>query len=248
MHINRNDSFHLLVLAAVGRYADTSGLKLENVTDSDGNKILLNQQNGKIVCNNEQTTVPHVYAIGDVVDSVPELTPSAILAGKYLARRLFEGSQIVMDYETIPTTVFTPLELGTVGMTEDQAIERLGKDNVDCYLSAFTPLEWAMDAFTDGNEESDEEDPNGKNNVKSTCFAKVVVDISTDKVNPKVLGIHIASPNAGEITQGLAIAFRKGLYYDDLINTVGIHPTVAEEFTLLSITKSSGDNTEKADC
>ena len=238
--------YRFVVLAAVGRYADTSGLKLENLQTDVDQGVSINKNNGKIICVNEQTSIPHIYAIGDVVDGVPELTPAAILAGKYLSGRLFGGGSSKMDYESIPTTVFTPLELGTVGLTEDAAIQKFGSDNIDCYISAFTPLEWVIDTLMDGTD-SDEDMPGGKKE-KIMCFAKVVVDISSNKLNPKVLGIHIACPHAGEIMQGLAVAFRKGLHYLDLINTVGIHPTIAEEFTLLSVTKSSGQEIEKEDC
>jgi thioredoxin reductase (NADPH) len=109
------------VLAAVGRYADTVKLGLEVIG------VKTNPKSGKIICENEQTSVPHVYAIGDVVEGAPELTPVAILAGKLLARRLFksisrsnggsvdeEEEPALMDYRNIATTVFTPLELGTV--------------------------------------------------------------------------------------------------------------------------------------
>jgi len=201
------------VLAAVGRYADTAGLDLAAAG------VEVNPKNGKIPCHNEQTSVPHIYAIGDVVDGVPELTPAAIQAGQLLARRLFGGGNEVMEYEKIATTVFTPLELGTVGLTEEAAIAKYGEDAVDCFLSSFHPLEWSVC-----------ED----NHQGTTCMAKVVVNTKKDNA---VLGIHIAAPNAGEIMQGLAVAFRKGLTHKDLVGTVGIHPTTAEEFTTMTILK-----------
>lgn len=174
------------VLAAVGRYADTRGLGLDAVN------ISVNPRNGKIACVNEQTPVPNIYAIGDVVEGVPELTPSAIMAGRMLARRLFAGETELMNYKNIATTVFTPLELGTVGYSEEEAIEKFGEDSVDCYMSSFQPLEWSIPE-------------------KATqCIAKVVVNTQD---NERVLGIHIAAPNAGEIIQGFSTALKKGLYY-----------------------------------
>ena len=87
--------------------------------------MTINKSNGKIIATNEQTSVPHIYAIGDVVDKTPELTPVAIMAGRLLAKRLTaapNSSVQYMDYKKVATAVFTPLELGTVGITEDEAI------------------------------------------------------------------------------------------------------------------------------
>jgi len=211
------------VLAAVGRNADTKNLGLESIG------VQLNPKNGKIICNNEQTSVPNVYAIGDVVDNVPELTPSAILAGKLLAKRLYDNGTTPMVYTDIATTVFTPLEFGTVGLTEDAAVEKYGEANVDCFISTFTPLEWSI-----ANKHGD-----------VACYSKIVVNKTE---NNKVIGLHIAAPNAGEIIQGFAVGFRKGIYYEDLVSTVGIHPTTAEEFTTMAVSKSSGVDSAKAGC
>ena len=90
----------------------------------------------------ERTNVPHIYAVGDVLHGKLELTPTAIKAGKLLAERLAGVSTDLMDYESIPTTVFTPLEYGTVGLTEVEAKERFGEDNVATYHTKFQPLEW----------------------------------------------------------------------------------------------------------
>jgi thioredoxin/glutathione reductase (selenoprotein) len=174
------------VLAAVGRTADTANLGLDKVG------IATNAINGKISCINEQTSTPHIFAIGDVVEGAPELTPSAILAGKLLARRLFGTSTQMMDYKNIATTIFTPLEFGTVGYSEEDAIATFGAENIDCYVSEFVPLEWKL-------LEHDE---------SVNCIAKIVVD---KRYNEKVVGIHIVAPNAGEIMQGFGLAFKKGI-------------------------------------
>lgn len=237
-----------VVLAAVGRYADTKALGFENLPQT----MKINPQNGKIYCSREQTSVSNIYAVGDVIDGTPELTPAAILAGKLLAQRLFGNGQHThddfMDYPSIPTVVFTPLELGTVGLTEDAARLRYGDDNIDCYISAFMPLEWSLPSLS-----ADESEESESLHRKMSCFLKVVVDITRSKVlsnvSPKVVGIHIAAPHAGEIIQGFAVAFRKGdLTYLDLVHTVGIHPTIAEEFTIVNVTKSSGEKVEKTSC
>lgn len=93
------------VFTATGREADLKGLNLA----AAGVPV---ERDGKIKCADEQTAVPHIYAIGDVVSGKPELTPVAIMAGRLLAQRLFGGASEAMDYDRIPTTVFTPLEYG----------------------------------------------------------------------------------------------------------------------------------------
>jgi thioredoxin reductase (NADPH) len=149
------------VLVAVGRVADTAKLNLAAVGVVAG-------KSGKIPTRDEQTNVPHVYAIGDVVEGKPELTPVrfssalwnpeshslnpspiffnqvAIAAGRLLARRIYGGSFQGMDYERIATTVFTPLEYGCVGLSEEAALEAFGPTNIEVYHSSFTPLEWTV--------------------------------------------------------------------------------------------------------
>lgn len=214
------------VLAAVGRTPDLSKLGLENLPAPG---IVQDAKSHKIVCTNEQTSLPHIYAIGDVVHDAPELTPVAILAGKLLSRRLFGGGDVLMDYSSIATAVFTPLEFGTVGLTEDEAIERLGADSVECYVSAFTPLEWTIsEQFTN-----------------LSCYCKVVLDAKQDD---KVIGMHLVAPNAGEIIQGFGLAMNKGITFKELVESVGIHPTVGEEFNMLSVLKSSGASIAKTGC
>lgn len=152
------------------------------------------ESNGKfIVDDHERTNVPNIYAIGDVQHGRLELTPTAIKAGTLLTSRLYgyKFTQL-MDYDKVPTTVFTPLEYGTVGLSEEEARE---KHKGDLYINHihFKPLEWALN-WDHGEKER-------------TCYTKVIVCKSTDKV----IGFHILSPNAGEITQGIGIAFQCGM-------------------------------------
>mmetsp|Transcript_12808 Transcript_12808/g.16827 ORF Transcript_12808/g.16827 Transcript_12808/m.16827 type:complete len:676 (-) Transcript_12808:421-2448(-) len=210
------------VLAATGRFADTENLGLENA----GVPTL---KNGKIQCKNEETNIPHIYALGDVIDGVPELTPSAIQAGKLLARRLFKGSGEAMDYGNVCTTVFTPLEYGCCGLTEEEAIERLGEDNIEVYHGAFHPLEWTTVVHREENQ----------------CFTKVICNKMD---NERVVGFHFLGPNAGEVTQGFGVAIKLGMTFKDIQETVGIHPTTAEVITTLSITKRSGESASNASC
>jgi thioredoxin reductase (NADPH) len=213
------------VLAAVGRYMDTEKLGI----DAAGALPLSVSKKGKLVCQNEQTSVPHVYAVGDIVEGAPELTPVAIKAGRLLSKRLFGKGTDVMVYRDVATVVFTPLELGTVGLSEEDAIAELGEDNVEIYSRSFHPLEWSI----------------VESAADLRCVAKVVVEKDTDKV----IGMHIASPNAGEIIQGFALAFASGgLTHTKLLDCVGIHPTIAEEFCGLDVSKSSGLSTEKSGC
>lgn len=109
------------VLVAIGRDAETAKIGLHNTG------VQTNPANGKIVASGEQTSVPHIYAIGDILDGRPELTPVAVQAGSLLVRRLYAGEARQMDYELVPTTVFTPLEYATIGLSEEDAIAKLGE-------------------------------------------------------------------------------------------------------------------------
>lgn len=134
-----------------------------------------------------------------------------------------------MDYVNICTTVFTPIEYSCVGLSEDDAIEKLGKDNVEVYHKEFTPLEWSLSPMRS----------------HSNAFTKVVVDKTE---NNKVLGIHYVGPNAGEVMQGYGVSMKMGMKFEDLLETVGIHPTTSEEIVTLSVTKSSGESAAAGGC
>lgn len=124
------------VLFAIGRYAVTGGIALENAG-------VIAESNGKFkVKDNEQTNVENIYAIGDVIYGQLELTPVAIKAGALLAERLFKGKTALMDYTNVPTTVFTPLEYGCCGLSEEDAKKLYGEANIATYHSLFKPLEW----------------------------------------------------------------------------------------------------------
>ena len=217
------------VLVATGRYADTANLGIDKVPGASED---VDPKSKKLKCTHEQLqAAPHVYAIGDVLEGRPELTPVAIEAGLRLARRLFGGATEPMDYENVATTIFTPLEYGTIGLSEEDAKATLGADNIEAYISEFSPLEHALSEAR--NERGD------------GSFAKLIVDKTQ---SGKVVGFHYLGPNAGEITQGFSVAMRKGATYGDFLGTVGIHPTVAEEFTTLTVTKASGVSAAKGGC
>lgn len=215
-----SDSFDT-VLFAVGRYALVEDMKLENA----GVKIT----DEKIdVDSSSRTNVENVYAVGDVLYKKPELTPVAINAGRIIARNLFNNSDEVMDYEDVATTVFSPLEYGCVGLSEEVAVERHGADNIEIYHAYYKPTEFFVP----------------QRSVRY-CYLKAVAFREGDQ---RVLGLHFVGPVAGEIIQGFAAALKSGLTMKILKNTVGIHPTVAEEFTRLLITKRSGLDPTPATC
>lgn len=199
------------VLFAIGRYADTAKLNCAGAG-------LTMESNGKFkVDEGERTNVANIYAIGDVSYGKMELTPTAIKAGKMLAKRLYAGATEMMNYELVPTTVFTPIEYGTVGLTEVDAQARFGPENIATYHTKFTPLEWCYDKTAAEG--------------KRTAYVKVLVNKADSN---RVVGFHMCAPNAGEITQGVGIGFKCGMTKEHLDSVVGIHPTVAEEMVLLN--------------
>lgn len=210
------------VFTATGRAPDTSKLGL-------GAAGVVTDKEGKIPVSGEQTNVPHIYAIGDVISGGLELTPVAIMAGRLLARRIYGGATQGMDYDKVATAVFTPLEFGNVGLSEESARAKFGDGNIEVFHSQLTPLEWSIVEARPAN----------------ACYAKIVINKADAN---RVVGFQLLGPNAGEITQGWACALRLGATYESFAQTVGIHPTVAEEFTTLSVAKSSGESAEKGGC
>ncbi|KFM60385.1 Thioredoxin reductase 2, mitochondrial, partial [Stegodyphus mimosarum] len=202
------------VLFAIGRQAQTKSLGLEKIG------VKVDPDSHKIMTTNEQTSIPHIYAIGDVIFGKPELTPVAIKAGKYLAQRLFHYSSQMMDYENVATTVFTPLEYGCVGLSEEEAIKIYGEGELEIYHAFYKPLEYSI-----------------TQQDASKCYIKA---ICTRYSKQKIIGLHFLGPNAGEIIQGFSAAIKCGLSMRTLQDTVGIHPTCAEEVVKLYITKRSG--------
>ncbi|GIL79383.1 hypothetical protein Vretifemale_8743, partial [Volvox reticuliferus] len=218
------------VLLAVGRDACTSDLGLDRAG------VIVDPRSGKIPVVAEQTNVPWIYAIGDVLENRQELTPVAIKAGVRLARRLYAGGMLQMDYDAVPTTVFTPLEYGCVGYSEEAATTKYGEENIEIYVSHLKPLEWTL------NHEKLNGQPVRND---SSVYCKLITN-SADK--ERVVGVHYVGPNAGEIIQGMAIAVKAGATKADFDDCIGIHPTVAEEFTILEVTKRSGKSSLKKGC
>ncbi|GMS96159.1 hypothetical protein PENTCL1PPCAC_18334 [Pristionchus entomophagus] len=209
------------VLIAIGRDAVTAdlGLNLPGVRVDKNGKIVGRRTEQSFSC-------PYVYAVGDVLSGCAELTPVAIHAGRALMRRL-KGKMELTDYDAIPTTVFTPLEYGSCGLSEEAAIARLGKEDVIVYQAVFYPLEYTV--------------PERKE--KDHCYLKLICRASD---NDRILGFHILCPNAGEVTQGFGIALKLNAKKEDFDTLIGIHPTVAENFTTLNLVKKEGEGELKA--
>jgi len=210
------------VCFAVGRHPLTSNMGLDKIGVSLDGKGFVNVDDA------DATNVKDVYAIGDIGSGIQELTPVAIQAGRLLARRLFGGKSLKCDYVNVPTTVFTPLEYGSCGYSEEQATEKFGAENVEVFHQSFTPLEATI--------------PHKEENH---CFTKVVVHKADSN---RIVGMHYLGPNAGEVIQGFGIAFKLGATKESLDNLIGIHPTNAEIFTTMDVTKSSGESAEASGC
>ena len=190
------------VLLATGRLPDTQGLGLQEAGVALGSK-------GEICVDAlSQSSVASIYAVGDVTDRVA-LTPVAIREGQAFADTVYGGLEVAMDHAMIPTAVFTTPEMGTVGLTEEEA--KLTHSCVDIYAASFKPLKAALS----GREEK--------------TIMKIVVDGKTDVV----LGVHVLGEDSGELAQTLGILVKMGATKRDFDRTCAVHPTAAEELVTL---------------
>ncbi|MEE4099565.1 glutathione-disulfide reductase [Pseudomonas viridiflava] len=191
------------VFYATGRRPMLDNLGLDSVN------VKLDKHGYIEVDENYQSSEPSILAIGDVIGGV-QLTPVALAEGMALARRLFKPEQYrPVDYNHIPTAVFSLPNIGTVGLTEEAAIE--AGHEVQIFESRFRPMKLTL---TDDQERT---------------LMKLVVDAKTDRV----LGCHMVGPDAGEIVQSLAIAIKAGATKQVFDDTIGVHPTAAEEFVTM---------------
>ncbi|TIH08179.1 glutathione-disulfide reductase [Pseudomonas leptonychotis] len=197
------------IFYATGRRPMLDNLGLENT------QVELDERGYIHVDEQYQTSTPSILAIGDVIGRV-QLTPVALAEGMAVAKRLFKPEQYrKVDYQMIPTAVFSLPNIGTVGLSEEQA----KKDgySVSVFESRFKPMKLTM---TESQERT---------------LMKLVVDTATDRV----LGCHIVGPEAGEIVQGLAVALKAGATKQHFDETIGVHPTAAEEFVTMRTPVSS---------
>ncbi|WP_421546741.1 glutathione-disulfide reductase [Pseudomonas sp. QD4] len=191
------------VFYATGRRPMLDNLGLENT------RVKLDERGFVEVDEQYQSAEPSILAIGDVIGRV-QLTPVALAEGMAVARRLFKPEQYrPVDYRMIPTAVFSLPNIGTVGLTEEQAREE--GHEVQIFESRFRPMKLTL------------------TECQERTLMKLVVDAKTDKV----LGCHMVGPDAGEIVQGLAIALKAGATKRDFDETIGVHPTAAEEFVTM---------------
>ena len=192
------------VLYATGRVPLVQGLGLEaaGVRLSDKGAIEVDAQ--------YRTSVPSILAAGDVTARV-QLTPVALAEAMVIVDTLFGPGTRTLDYDFIPTAVFTHPSIGTVGYTEEAARERFGDGDIRTFRSEFKALRHTLSSSTE------------------RTLMKLVVQVSTDRV----VGLHMVGAEAGEIVQGFAVALRAGATKAVFDSTIGIHPTVAEEFVTM---------------
>lgn len=202
------------VIEATGRFSlpYTSTLGLEHV------KVKYQTEDGIIPVDKYQNTnVPGIYALGDVCGRL-ELATTAIAAARCLADRLFRGqTKKHISYENVPTVVFSHPPIGTVGLTETQAMEKYGKKNIQVYNKYYIDLWYA--SFNQGNGG---EKPLSKNKI--ICAGK----------NQKIVGIHIIGMHSDEIMQGFAVAMNMGVTKSDMDASITIHPTTSEGLVSLT--------------
>jgi glutathione reductase (NADPH) len=190
------------VMFATGRTPNTARLGLEEIG------VKLDEEGGVVVDRFCRSSVANIFAAGDVTNRIA-LTPVAIREGAAVAMTLFGGTETPVDLDDVPSAVFSQPPVGTVGLSETQAVEKLGR--VDIYKASFRPLRHTLS----GRDER--------------TLVKLVVDATTQRV----AGAHMVGADAPEIIQGLALAVKAGLTKAQFDATVGIHPTAAEEFVTL---------------
>ena len=194
------------VIWAAGRVPATDKIGLENAG------VETNEHGYVKVDKYQNTNVKGIYAVGDIIENGIELTPVAVAAGRRLSERLFNNKPTEhLDYNLVPTVVFSHPPIGTVGLTEPQAIEQYGAENVKVYKSSFTAMYTAVTQH------------------RQPCKMKLVC-VGKDE---KVVGLHGIGFGVDEMIQGFAVAIKMGATKADFDNTVAIHPTGSEEFVTM---------------
>ncbi len=189
------------VMFATGRSPNADDLGLEALDVERGRK-------GQIIVDDySQTAVPSIYAIGDVTDRV-NLTPVAIREGMAFVETVFKGNPTKPDHELIPTAIFTQPEMGTVGLSEEDAAEQ---EPIEVYATSFKPMQQSF----------------------AGRAQRVLMKLVVSKASRKVLGCHIVAPGAGEMIQLAGIAVKMGATKEDFDRTVAVHPTMSEELVTL---------------
>ena len=198
---NGSEKIFDLVMFATGRAPNTADMGLEDLGVKLG-------RNGQIVVDEySQSSVPSIFAIGDVTDRV-NLTPVAIREAMQFVETVFRGNPTPVDHELIPSAVFTQPELGTVGLSEEAARER---EEIEVYCTSFRPMQSAFAGASD----------------------RVLMKLVVSKASRRVLGCHIVAPGAGELIQMAGIAVKMGATKEDFDRTVAVHPTMSEELVTM---------------
>lgn len=204
--VGRTDAGRMIeadqIMYAIGRIPLTEGLGLETAG------VELDEEGAVVVDARSQSSVPSIYAVGDVTNRV-NLTPVAIREGHAFADTVFGGKPVTVDHSDIATAVFSQPEIGTVGLTQEEAVERYG--DIDIYRARFR----AMKHTLSGRDEK--------------MLMKIIVDASSDRV----AGVHVMGPDAGEMAQVLGIAIKMGATKADFDATMAVHPTAAEELVTM---------------
>ncbi|MFT5789296.1 MAG: glutathione reductase (NADPH) [Shewanella sp.] len=207
LKIENGESYDVdCLIWAIGRNPSTGNIGLENT------KVELDARGYVITDAQQNTTDKGVYCVGDIMAGGVELTPVAVKAGRLLSERLFNGmSDARMDYDCIPTVVFSHPAIGTMGLSEPEANAKYGEDNVTVYTSGFTSMYTAVTAH------------------RQACKMKLIC--AGD--NQRVVGIHGIGYGMDEILQGFGVAMKMGATKADFDSVVAIHPTGAEEFVTM---------------
>lgn len=190
------------VMFAIGRRPNVMGLGIE------GLNVKIHEHGGIEVDEYSRTSVPNIYAVGDVTNRV-NLTPVAIREGHAFADTVYGGKPTPVDHSNVPTAVFSEPEVGVIGLTETQARDRLAK--VDVYKTTFRPMKATL---------------SGRN---TRTFMKLLVDGATDRV----VGCHIVGADAGELVQAIGIAVKMGATKANFDATMAVHPTAGEELVTM---------------
>lgn len=195
-----------LVIWAIGRGYNTHNIGLEN-TD------LVPNADGTITVDKfQETNVPSIYVLGDIIGGKFQLTPVAIAAGRRLADRLHNGMKDRhLEYKEIPSIVFSHPPIGTIGLTEREAVAEYGEDQIKCYTTSFTAM---YSNFS----------------TKPVKTAMKMICVGEDE---KIVGIHLIGPTVDEMLQGFAVAVKMGARKKDFDDTVALHPTAAEELVTM---------------
>lgn len=222
------------IMVAIGRDCDPQGMKVDKagVKYDPTSKKIIGRAEEK-----ERTNVDHIYAVGDILEGVPELMPVAQKSGRLLAHRLkhrFDSTPertildlYSTDYNHIPTTVFSPIEYSYVGLSEEEAANKHGEANIEVYHKETTPLQYSIYS------------QNSK-----VAYMKVICE----KPSERVIGIHYYGPAADDVINGFAVAMKLGVTKRHLDSVIAVHPSTSEDLFNLDVTKRSGEEFRKTEC